>query len=76
MNQFLRTILVFSAVTFLIASCNNDCDCTKIVEYYDASGTRVDSEIYDIRDDCGKQENYTEQDGEGTKEITIICEPW
>lgn len=76
MKRLLLAPVLLIAVAFLPASCNNDCDCTQIVVYYDASGTRVDEDISDVRDDCGKQDNYTEPDGEGTKEITIICEPW
>lgn len=76
MNRLLPVPVLVSAVAFLVASCNNDCDCTRIIAYYDASGTIVDQEISDIRDDCGKQEQTTEPDGEGTKETAIICEPW
>jgi hypothetical protein len=74
-RNFLTPALIFS-VGSLTVSCNNDCDCTQILQYYNASGIRVDEEISEIRDDCGKQDSYTEQDGEGTKKTVIICEPW
>lgn len=61
-------------IAFLCASCNNDCDCTKIVVYYDSSGAIWNQETQEVRDDCGKQENFTEQDGDGKKEVAIICE--
>ena len=76
MKRLLLTPLLIIAVTCLAASCNMDCDCTQIVVSYDASGELVDKVISDIRDDCGKQENYTEQDSLGRKEVAIICDVW
>lgn len=74
MKRLLVSSLGWTAYALLFASCNNECDCTKIQANYDASGTLVYSEVREIRDDCAKVENYTEQDGEGTKEVSIICE--
>jgi hypothetical protein len=71
----LTPTLIFS-VGCLTVSCNNDCDCKQIEVYYDASGMQVDEDISDIRDDCAKQDSYTEPDGEGTKKTIIICDFW
>ncbi len=75
MKRTLLTPMLLISVGYLTGSCNNDCDCSQIVQYYNASGVRVDEDISDVRDDCGKQDNYTEEDGEGTKKTIIICEP-
>jgi hypothetical protein len=76
MKRNLLTPLLIISIGCWTVSCNNDCDCTQIVQYYNASGIRVDEYISDIRDDCGKQDSYTEQASEGTKKTIIICEPW
>ena len=59
---------------FSFACSKEECECNRFVSYYNAFGNLEDVTSSTYQGECGKYENYTESDGGGTKEVTIICD--